>query len=162
MKLFAELRRRKVFRVAALYVVGAWVVIQVAGEAFEAWSIPEVVLRNVWIAAILGFPLALVFGWRYDVAGGRIVRTHAVDATSPGDASLQRVDYVILALFAGVVAAIAWGLVRQADETPHAPNAAAVSASKSIAVLPFENLSGDDNTMPFTVGIHDDILTQIQ
>ena len=161
MGLFTELRRRKVFRVAALYVVGAWVVIQVAGEAFEAWSVPEQVLRYVWIGAILGFPLALVVGWRYDISAGRIVRTRAADPRNPTDISLQRADYIILAALLAVVGTIAYGIVRQAAETPLVPFDGEPISSKSIAVLPFENLSGQESTLPFTAGIHDDILTQI-
>lgn len=160
-KLLTELRRRKVFRVAALYLVGAWVVIQVAGEAFEAWNIPEQVLRHVWVAAILGFPLAIVFGWRYDVKGGRVVRTHAADPDNPTDISLRRVDYIIVTVLAGVVGTIAYGLLQQAGETPVFRSESDAVASKSIAVLPFENLSRDESAMPFAAGIHDDILTQI-
>jgi len=67
MSVLQELRRRKVFRVAALYIVGAWVVLQVADLAFESWDIASLALRYVWLGAILGFPVALIFGWRYDI-----------------------------------------------------------------------------------------------
>ena len=160
-QVLAEFRRRRVFRVAALYIVGAWVVIQVAGEAFDAWNIPGQSLRYVWIAAMLGFPMALVLGWRYDITAGRIVRTRAADPGNPADLSLRRADYVILAVLAAVVGIVAFGVVRQAGVTEFSPTEDGAINAKSIAVLPFENLSGDDGAMPFTVGIHDDILTQI-
>jgi len=144
-----------------LFIVAAWIAIQVAGEAFEAWGVAEQALRYVWIAAALGFPLAIVFGWRYDITAGRIVRTHAADPTKPTDLSLQRVDYVILTVLLFVVTTIGYGVVRQAGEAPDAGFDDDATDIKSIAVLPFENLSGDEAAVPFTAGIHDDILTQI-
>ena len=74
---FNELRRRRVFRVAAIYIVGAWVVLQVADLAFPGFEIPESAIRYIWIAAIVGFPIAISFGWRFDIVGGRIVHTEA-------------------------------------------------------------------------------------
>ena len=164
--LIAELRRRKVFRVAAIYIVGAWVVIQVAGEASEAWGIADHVLRYIWIAALLGFPFALVVGWRYDIVDGRIVRTHAADPARPADLSLKRADYVVLAALAVVITSIGFGILQRVDDAaPTAisatEDAARALLAKSIAVLPFDNLSGDASTDPFAAGIHDDILTNI-
>ena len=73
MKTFiAECQRRRVFRVAALYVVGVWIVLQVADLAFESWGIPSAALRYVWVGAIVGLPIALFLGWRFDIVGGRI------------------------------------------------------------------------------------------
>ena len=92
--LFVQARRRRVFRTAGLYIVGAWLLLQITALAFPALSIPEESIRFVWIAAILGFPVAIVFGWRYDVRDGRIVRTSNVVDDSP--LSLQRPDYLIL------------------------------------------------------------------
>ena len=63
MNLWQELRRRRVFRLAGFYVVGAWLVIQVADISFPAWGLPETALRFLFIAAIAGFPIALIFGW---------------------------------------------------------------------------------------------------
>ena len=79
--LFKEARRRRVFRVAVLYIVGVWILLQVADLGFESWGIPATALRQLWIGAVLAFPIALVVGWRYDIIGGRIVRT----AASPTD-----------------------------------------------------------------------------
>ena len=70
-----EARRRRVFRVAALYIVAAWIALQAADLAFPGLSIPESAIRYVWMGAILGLPVALFFGWRYDIIGGRIIRT---------------------------------------------------------------------------------------
>ena len=65
--LMRELRRRHVFRVAGVYVVAAWVAVQVADTAFPGMAVPDAAIRYVWLAAFLGFPLALVIGWRYDI-----------------------------------------------------------------------------------------------
>ena len=81
--LFVQARRRRVFRTAGLYVVGAWLLLQIAAMAFPALSIPEESIRFVWIAVILAFPVAIAFGWRYDIEGGRIVRTSDVDDNAP-------------------------------------------------------------------------------
>ena len=63
------------FRVAALYIVAAWVVIQVAQVGFPGLGIPEAAIRYVFIGAFVGFPLALIFGWSYDITPRGIVRT---------------------------------------------------------------------------------------
>jgi hypothetical protein len=104
MSFLQELRRRKVFRVAALYIVGAWVVLQVADLAFESWDIASSALRYVWLGAVLGFPVALVFGWRYDISAQGIMRTPAAGADEQIELTLQRSDYVILALMSALTA----------------------------------------------------------
>jgi hypothetical protein len=65
---FGELRRRGVFGTTAIYVVAAWVLVQVASEVFPAFNIPEFAIRYVWIGVALGFPLALIVGWMYDIS----------------------------------------------------------------------------------------------
>ena len=75
MKFIHELRRRRVFQTAAIYIVAAWIILQVADLAFPGLDIPENAIRYVWIGAFLGFPIALVFGWRYQITSQGIVRT---------------------------------------------------------------------------------------
>jgi hypothetical protein len=106
--LLVEMHRRRVFRVAALYIVGAWIVLQVADLAFASWDIPSTALRHVWIGAILGFPVALIFGWRFDIIGGRILRTH--DSDTAADISLHRADYSILLALLVVIVAMIYGV----------------------------------------------------
>jgi len=157
-----EARRRRVFRVAALYIVGAWAILQVSDLAFVSWNIPSQALRHIWIGAVIGFPLAIVFGWRYDIVDGRIARTAASDLDA--DMSIGRTDYIILAALAFVTAVIILGSVTEISNT-HVTDTAPVVVTKidpkSIAVLPFENMSGDKSNDPFTIGIHDDLLTHI-
>src|SRR5210317_1046020 len=146
MPVLQELRRRKVLRLAALYIVGAWVVLQVADLAFESWDIASSALRYVWLGAILGFPIALVFGWRYDITSKGIVRTPPADTGTQTDLSLQRTDHVILALLMLVAAGVIYQLTIQINDSRslEPPNTTQQNVeSNSIAVLPLENLSGD-------------------
>ncbi len=110
-----ELRRRRVFRVAALYVVCAWGVLGVADLAFPAFDIPENAIRYVWLGTIFGFPIALLFGWRYELTDGQILRTR--DAETEANLSLQRTDYIILTALAVVAISITIGLIGQISET---------------------------------------------
>jgi TolB-like protein/cytochrome c-type biogenesis protein CcmH/NrfG len=156
-----ELRRRKVFRLAALYIVGAWVVLQVADLAFESWAIASSALRYVWFAAILGFPVALVFAWRYDITSKGIVRTPPADTETKFDPSLHRADYIVL----GLLMAVAVGVIYQAtvrirDYQPPEPEMAVEKAIEpdTIAVLPLENLSGDPEQAYFVSGMQDALI----
>jgi len=159
----AECNRRHVFRVAALYIVGSWGVLQVAGLAFEAWDIPSSALRLVWICAVIGLPIALILGWRFDVIGGQIVRTRDVDHGS--DLKLHRVDYLILSAFSLVILAMVFGLGREITairELPSPPLETKQYDPGSIAVLPF-NDTGEAAAPSsiLAVGIHDDLLTRL-
>jgi TolB-like protein/Tfp pilus assembly protein PilF len=164
MSVLQELRRRKVFRVAALYIVGAWVVLQVADLAFESWDIASSALRYVWLGAILGFPIALIFGWRYDITTKGIVRTPPSDTGTQIDLSLRRSDYIILSLLLIVAIGVIYPLTLQISDS-RTPEIAEYTQkeiiSNSIAVLPFANRSANPEDAYFVDGIHDDLLTLI-
>jgi adenylate cyclase len=161
MAVLQELRRRKVFRVAALYIVGAWVVLQVADLAFESWDIASSALRYVWLGAILGFPIALVFGWRYDITAHGLVRTPPADAGTQVDLSLRRSDYLILALLVAVAIGVIYPLTIQIGDS-RSPQQGFTQKEidiNSIAVLPLENLSGDPEQAYFVSGMQDALIT---
>ena len=101
----AELRRRRVFGTAAIYIVGAWVAIQVVGQALPAFNTPGEAIRYAWLAAIFIFPIALLFAWRYDLSASGVVRTPAATAGENPDVSLRRSDYLILIVLLGVSSA---------------------------------------------------------
>ena len=161
MSVLQELRRRKVFRLAALYIVGAWVVLQVADLAFESWDIASSALRYVWLGAILGFPIALVFGWRYDITTKGVVRTPPPDAGTQTDLSLQRTDHVILALLMLVAIGVIYQLTIQISDTHSSGIAEIIKQeikSNTIAVLPLENLSGDPEQAYFVSGMQNALI----
>ena len=154
-----EARRRRVFRVTAIYIVGAWVALQAADLAFPGLGIEESAILYVWIGAIMGLPIVLFFGWRYDIIGGRIVRTAVSDVDA--NLSMERTDYVILAALSVVIAVVVFGLIGEISKTrvPDAPRSAFVDIDpRSIAVLPFLNMSDDPEQEYFSDGISEEIL----
>lgn len=164
MKTFiAECRRRRIFQVSGLYIVGAWVVLQVAALAFENWGIPNEAMRFVWLGALVGFPIALVFGWRFDIIGGRIVRTPAADA--PTEIALRRSDYVILVALMLVGVATVYGVGDEISDiwSPDPDHVIATMIDpKSIAVLPFDYTGqGEDGADLLAAGIQDELLTRL-
>ena len=159
----SELRRRRVFRTAGLYIVGAWVALQVSDLAFASWGLPDTALRFVWIAAIVLFPLVLVFGWRYDITPNGIVRTPP--ASGSEDLGLKLADYVVLTGLLAITITSVWLLAGRIPGEP--PAQAVVNVPQrdvdplSIAVLPFATRSNVDDTVFFAEGIHDDLLTTL-
>jgi TolB-like protein/Flp pilus assembly protein TadD len=170
---FRELRRRRVFRTAALYIVGAWLVLQVADVLFPGWGLPDAAINILLIAVVVGFPLALVFGWFYDVTTHGIVRTPAVGEHEAGTAiPLQRTDYLILAALAGIAFFIVFQAGTEIAETPRVEVDDATEKliddappleklPNSIAVLPFANVSDDPSNEFFCDGISDELLHKL-
>ncbi len=157
-----ELRRRRVLRAATLYAIGAWGVLQFADLAMPAWGIPDGALRSVFAALLLGFPVALVFGWHFDVRADGVTRTPPAlrSGDRPVDLSLTTGDYVVLGLLAAVVLTITFGTGLKLVGTSRSEmriTAAAVPPG-SIAVLPFLNVGEDPNNEYFSEGISGELL----
>jgi len=146
---FEELKRRKVYRVAAAYMIAAGGAIQLASAAFPAWELPNWALRLVIVVLLMGFPIALILAWAYDITaqGVRATPTPAV----PG--SHRRRNMVMLVV-TGVIISAAAGFFLL-------PRVSAHKCDKSIAVLPFENLSDEKENAYFADGIQDDVLTNL-
>ena len=158
-----ELRRRRVFRTAAVYIVAAWVAIQVASEAFPGLGIAESAIRFVWIGAFLGFPVALIFSWIYEITPDGITHTPPSDPDAAPDLSLHRMDYLILGALGVVVVAVTYGLVGEIRELEILEPGVQPTAPLvlGVAVLPFDNLSEDAGNAFFASGVHEDVLTYL-
>jgi TolB-like protein/Tfp pilus assembly protein PilF len=160
MSLFAELKRRNVLRAAAFYAASAWLLVQVATQVFPFFHIAEWVVRWIVVAAAIGFPFALLFSWFYEWTPQGIQRESEItpneSITRHTGKKLDRWITVILAL--AVVLLLADKFVLHKDtETAAAP----AVRGKSIAVLPFANLSEEKGNAYFAEGIQDEILTRL-
>jgi len=159
-----ELRRRKVFRVAALYVIGAWVALQVADLAFPGLGIPDEAIRYVWIGALIGFPLALFFAWRYEITGQGILRTAPSETGEAEAIPLRKPDYLILASLLLVAGGVVFQLAAQIRQTNTVASPLAADREidpNTIAVLPFQNVTGDPDQEFFAAGMHDALITTL-
>jgi TolB-like protein len=161
---FAELKRRNVYRVAVAYAVVAWLLIQVATQVFPFFDIPNWAVRLVVVLLMLGFPIALVLAWVFELTPEGIKRTEDV---SPHESIRHRTGQKLVG-FTAVLALLAAGLMAYrlvrsgapADETGSSSPQTAIP-EKSIAVLPFENLSSDKENAYFADGIQDEILARL-
>ena len=150
-----ELRRRKVYRVAAAYAVAAWLIIQVAATTFPALEFPAWILRAVIVAVLVGFPIALVVGWAFDVGPHGFEKTAPADPVEDCPPALRprRLNiYVLGAIGVALAAGVGFFLL---------PHTAGRPQEKSIAVLPFTNMSNDPENAFFADGLHDDVLTSL-
>ena len=160
--LVRELRRRRVFRAAGLYIVGAWVALQVASLVFPAINVHESAIGYVWLAAILLFPVALVFSWFFELSTGGIARTASPKSGDRIDLSLRGTDYLIIGALALVAVSITWQLtvqVRDIRDDPRVEFSARDIQPNSIAVLPLDNLSGDPEQQYFVMGMQDALIS---
>ena len=146
---FEEVKRRKVYRVAAAYVIAAGGIIQLASAAFPAWELPNWSLRLVIVLLLIGFPIALILAWAFDITSQGVKTTPAIST-----AGSHRKRNVIMLVATGIIISAAAGLFLL-------PRAAAHKIDKSIAVLPFENLSDEKENAYFADGVQDDILTNL-
>lgn len=167
-RLWRELKRRKVFRVAGVYAATAFVVWQAAGIAFPAVGLPSWALTLVVMLALAGFPVALVLAWAFETTPDGVRRTDPARASSEGagggrasgqNGSPGESRRLAIAVGAGLVLALsalgAYTYLRAGDADP------AASGSRSIAVLPFDDLSQEGDQAYFSDGITEDILTRL-
>lgn len=155
---FSELKRRHVYKVAVAYAVVAWLLIQAASILFPTFEAPTWVMKVFVSAIILGFPVALIFAWAFEITPEGIKRAKDVPAggVTPSPRRKLMMITAVLALIAGGL--LIFQFARKAGVTP---NANPGMDSKSIAVLPFENLSSDKENAFFAQGIQDEIITTL-
>jgi TolB-like protein/cytochrome c-type biogenesis protein CcmH/NrfG len=182
MSLFAELKRRNVFRMAVLYAVASWVILQVADVLFDAMELPPEWTRLILAVLILGFPLVLIFSWVYEMTPEGIKREKDVDRSqSVTPHTGRKINALTAVLLVVAIATVAIDRMipekartgdpvtveeqpESADPTDPTQLAAdkfAPPPDRSIAVLPFANRSAREEDAYFVDGIHDDILTQL-
>jgi MFS family permease len=145
---FEELQRRKVYRVAAAYIIAAGFIIQIGSAVFPAWELPNWVFRWVVVLLLIGFPIALILAWAYDVT------PQVIRATEKSAAETHLRRNMVLLVATGVIVSVAAGFFLL-------PRASARKIDKSIAVLPFQNLSDEKENAYFADGMQDDILTKL-
>jgi TolB-like protein/Tfp pilus assembly protein PilF len=158
---FAELKRRNVYKVAVAYAVIAWLLIQIATQVFPFFEIPNWAVRLVVLLLILGFPVALIFSWAFELTPEGLKREAEID---PAKSITRKTGRKIIA-FTAVVAAIAIALfvfqLLRARSASLVAAGAPLITNKSIAVLPFDNLSRDPDNAYFCEGVQDEILTRL-
>ncbi len=170
--LLGELKRRNVFRAAALYAAAAWLLVQVATQVFPFFHVPEWVVRAIIIAAVIGLPPFIAFAWFYEFTPEGLKRQSEVDADESivhlTARKLDRWIIVLLVLIALLMLVNMFVLHKPATDaaetrraSSEAPAAPGVAPGKSIAVLPFENLSKDEDNAYFATGMQDEILTRL-
>ena len=155
---FAELKRRNVYKVAIAYAVVAWLLMQVASQIFPFFEIPNWAVRLVVLLLIIGFPVALILAWAFELTPEGIKRTEDLDQTPQPQSKNRAWIYVVI--IAGVISIALFFLGRYtASFRVGAQRTEAFQ--KSIAVLPFENLSDDKTNAYFATGIQDEIMTRL-
>src|SRR5262245_25437070 len=146
---FGEVRRRKVYRVAAAYIIAAGGIIQLASAAFPAWDLNPWTLRVLIVCLLLGFPIALMLAWAFDITADGIQATPDVATSSRH----TRRNMIVLVACGFIISAAAGFFLL--------PRVAAHKIDRSIAVLPFQNLSDEKENAYFADGIQDDLLTNL-
>ena len=160
---FAELKRRNVYKVAVAYAVVAWLLIQVATQVFPFFEIPNWAVRLVVLAVIAGFPIALIIAWAFELTPEGIKSTEDADATAKQSHGRAWIYVAIVGAILSVSLFVLgrYTASRSGSAETGRPAAAQPVPAKSIAILPFENLSDDKANAYFAEGVKDEILTKL-
>jgi TolB-like protein len=155
---FAELKRRNVYKVAVAYAIVGWLLVQIATQVFPFLEIPNWVVRLVIALVAIGFPIALIIAWAFELTPEGLKRTEDVERPAGRPSKNRTWVYVV-----AIGAAFSIGLFFIGRYTARKPSAVAPSElpAKSIAVLPFDNLSRDPDNAYFAEGVQDEILTRL-
>ena len=154
---FSELKRRNVYKVAVAYIVAGWALSQGIAQVFPVFDIPNWAIRLIVILIIIGLPIALVLAWSFEITPQGIKRTETADAMP--EATRKKKHVWIYVVVIGAVLSI--GLFFLGRFTALNTASPARTSNKSIAVLPFDNLSRDPDNAYFCEGVQDEILTRL-
>jgi TolB-like protein/predicted Zn-dependent protease len=172
---FAELKRRNVYKVAVAYAVVGWLIAQIATQIFPFLEIPNWVVRLVIVLIAIGFPIALVIAWAFEATPEGIKRTETADAM-PATARQKKHAWIYIVVIGAAISVTLFFLGRYTAGSKTTPRPASEQlrrdgqseaatgspiSNKSVAVLPFENLSSDKENAYFAQGIQDEILTRL-
>jgi TolB-like protein/Flp pilus assembly protein TadD len=158
---FAELKRRNVYKVAVAYAVVAWLLIQAASIFFPAFDAPPWVMKIFIIVIIFGFPVALIFSWAFEITPEGIKLESEIEPNkSIARRTGRKIVAVTIALAVVAAGLFVYQLVRSKSDSSGSPTTA-TTTDKSIAVLPFDNLSRDPDNAYFCEGVQDEILTRL-
>ena len=150
---FSELKRRNVYKVAVAYAIVGWLLVQIATQVFPFLEIPNWVVRLVIAIVVIGFPIALVIAWAFEATPEGIKRTEIADAMPAAATGHKKHAWIYIVVICGAISVALFSLGRYT-----AGNKTVSSnefSNKSIAVLPFENLSSDKENAYFAEGIQD-------
>jgi len=160
---FSELKRRNVYKVAVAYLIVGWLSVQIATQVFPFLEIPNWVVRLVIVLIAIGFPIALVIAWAFEATPEGIKRTEVADAM-PAVTRQKKHAWIYVVVIGAAISAALFFLGRytaQSREGGRPPATAGSLPQKSIAVLPFDNLSRDPDNAFFAEGVQDEILTRL-
>ncbi len=154
---FTELKRRNVYKVAVAYAVVAWLLIQIATQVLPFFEIPNWAIRLVVLTIAIGFPISLIIAWAFELTPEGLKRTEVADREAAKPSRKKAWIYVVI-----IAAALSIGLFFVGRQTLRNQQASPAGIpKKSIAILPFENLSEDKANAYFAEGVQDEILTKL-
>src|SRR5204862_805104 len=159
-----ELKRRKVYRVAVAYAIVAWLLIQAASILFPTFEAPPWVMKVFVSAVVLGFPVALILAWAFELTPEGIRRSEEISPRAPETPKTGKWTAIIVAaaLLAAALLAFQFARTKRPANAEQAKQTAPTATlDKSVAVLPFENLSSDKENAFFAQGIQDEIITTL-
>ena len=154
--IFAELKRRNVYKVAVAYIIAGWALAQGIAQVFPVFDIPNWIVRLIVVLIIIGFPFALIFAWAYEITPEGVKRTAVADAM-PRSARPNNRTWIYIVVVGATISVALFFLGRYTAGN----RITASDEKKSIAVLPFASLSDDKNDAYFADGVQDQILTNL-
>jgi TolB-like protein/Flp pilus assembly protein TadD len=157
---FAELKRRNVYKVAVAYAVVGWLLVQVTTQVFPIFEIPNWALRLIVLAIIIGFPIALVIAWAFELTPEGIKRTEEADAMAPAVSGHKKHAWIYIVVV-GALVSIGLFFLGRYTAASRTESSANNLAEKSIAVLPFDNQNSDPDTDYLCDGIPESVINSL-
>jgi TolB-like protein len=157
---FAELKRRNVYKVAIAYAVTGWAIAEGASQIFPVFEVPNWAVRLIVLLIIVGFPFALIIAWAFEITPEGIKRTEIADAEHLPQRRHKRA-WIYFVVTGGAISVALFFIGRYTAQTPRQSEETTAIRAKSIAVLPFDNLSEDKANAYFVTGMRDEILTKL-